>query len=307
MDIQELLSLYAAHPQVSAVASVLQGDKVRNLFTKGLSGSSAAMLIASLFTKGGGRFVCVLNDLEEAGYFYHDLVQLTASPSVYFFPSAYRRDIKYGHIDAANEILRTEALSILQNPKEEFVIVTYPDALAEKVVTRDVLKENTLQIHTGEKLDNMFVADVLNSYGFERVDYVYEPGQYAMRGSILDVFSFSCEYPYRIDFFGDEVETIRTFDVETQLSKEKMDHIYVVPEINKKSSAGGSLLDSVADDTVLATHDLAWCKERIGSIFMEEPVVGDEESFTSIEAMQAKLVHWDDFMHRALDPDIGIC
>ena len=213
MDIQELLSLYAAHPQVSAVASVLQGDKVRNLFTKGLSGSGAAMLIASLFTKGGGRFVCVLNDLEEAGYFYHDLVQLTASPSVYFFPSAYRRDIKYGHIDAANEILRTEALSILQNPKEEFVIVTYPDALAEKVVTRDVLKENTLQIHTGEKLDNMFVADVLNSYGFERVDYVYEPGQYAMRGSILDVFSFSCEYPYRIDFFGDEVETIRTFDV----------------------------------------------------------------------------------------------
>ena len=301
MDIQELLSLYAAHPQVSAVASVLQGDKVRNLFTKGLSGSSAAMLIASLFTKGGGRFVCVLNDLEEAGYFYHDLVQLTASPSVYFFPSAYRRDIKYGHIDAANEILRTEALSILQNSKEEFVIVTYPDALAEKVVTRDVLKENTLQIHTGEKLDNMFVADVLNSYGFERVDYVYEPGQYAMRGSILDVFSFSCEYPYRIDFFGDEVETIRTFDVETQLSKEKMDHIYVVPEINKKSSAGGSLLDSVSDDTVLATHDLAWCKERIGSIFMEEPVVGDEESFTSIEAMQAKLVHWDDFMHRALD------
>lgn len=295
------MNLYAAHPQISALASVLQPErKMRNLAAKGLSGSSAAMVIASLFSKKGGRFVCILNDLEEAGYFYHDLMQLTGSQAVYFFPSAYRRAIKYGHIDSANEILRTEALSILQNPEEEFVIVSYPEALAEKVVTRDVLKEKTLQVRTGEKVDNMFVADVLNSYGFERVDYVYEPGQYAMRGSILDVFSFSCEFPYRIDFFGDEVETIRTFDVETQLSKEKVERIYIVPEI-KQNSGSGSLLDSVPDDTVLATHDLAWCKERIGSLFSEEPVVADEESFASAEAMQAKLVHWDDFMHRALE------
>ena len=301
MEIEELLNLYAAHPQISALASVLQPErKMRNLAAKGLSGSSAAMVIASLFSKKGGRFVCILNDLEEAGYFYHDLMQLTGSQAVYFFPSAYRRAIKYGHIDSANEILRTEALSILQNPEEEFVIVSYPEALAEKVVTRDVLKEKTLQVRTGEKVDNMFVADVLNSYGFERVDYVYEPGQYAMRGSILDVFSFSCEFPYRIDFFGDEVETIRTFDVETQLSKEKVERIYIVPEI-KQNSGSGSLLDSVPDDTVLATHDLAWCKERIGSLFSEEPVVADEESFASAEAMQAKLVHWDDFMHRALE------
>lgn len=297
MDIQELLNLYASHPQISALISVLERGKERNLFVKGLSGSCAAMVIAALFLKGGKHFVCVLNDMEEAGYFYHDLMQLTANESIYFFPSAYRRAIKYGHIDSANEILRTEVLSILQNP-ENFIIVTYPDALAEKVVARDVLKNNTLHIHKGEKLDNMFVADVLNNYGFERVDYVYEPGQYAIRGSILDVFSFSCEYPYRIDFFGDEIETIRTFDVESQLSKEMMEHIYIVSEI--RESGNGSLLDSLPDDTLLVVNDLAWCKERISSIFSEEPMVGDEDSFPSIEAMQEKLVHWDDFMNRTL-------
>lgn len=118
----------------------------------------------------------MLNDQEEAGYFYHDLMQLTASNEVYFFPSAYRRAIKYGHVDPANEILRTEVLSRLQDPDASFVIVTYPDALAERVVAREVLKENTLKISVGEKLDNMFVSDVLDEYGFEQVDYVYEPG-----------------------------------------------------------------------------------------------------------------------------------
>ena len=118
-------------------------------------------------------------------------MQLTGSNEIYFFPSAYRRAIKYGHIDPANEILRTEVLSVLQDPEAPFVIVSYPDALAEKVISRDDLKKNTLKISVGEKLDNMFVSDVLDEYGFEQVDYVYEPGQYALRGSILDVFSFS--------------------------------------------------------------------------------------------------------------------
>ena len=204
---------------MTALDTLLKNDTSRNIFLKGLNGSGPAMTIASLFTKGRGSYVCVLNDQEEAGYFYHDLMQLTASNEVYFFPSAYRRAIKYGHVDPANEILRTEVLSRLQDPDASFVIVTYPDALAERVVAREVLKENTLKISVGEKLDNMFVSDVLDEYGFEQVDYVYEPGQYALRGSILDVFSFSYEFPYRIDFFGDEVETIRTFDVETQLSK----------------------------------------------------------------------------------------
>lgn len=247
--------------------------------------------------------MCVLNDLEEAGYFYHDLVQLTGGDGIYFFPSAYRRAIKYGHVDPANEILRTEVLSTLQDPTAPFVIVTYPDALAEKVISREVLKENTLKISVGEKLDNMFVSDVLDEYGFEQVDYVYEPGQYAMRGSILDVFSFSYEFPYRIDFFGNEVETIRSFDVETQLSKEKLDSIYIVPEMTKGNRTNSSLLDSLPSGTLLASKDLAWVKERIGSIWNEEPIIGDEESFADIEQMRAKLVTGEDFLRAAL----GFC
>lgn len=301
MEVQELLKIFAAHPQVSALDTLLRGNTSNNIFLKGLNGSGAAMTIASLFTKRRGSYVCVLNDQEEAGYFYNDLVQLTGSNDIYFFPSAYRRAIKYGHIDPANEILRTEVLSVLQDQEAPFVIVSYPDALAEKVISRDDLKQNTLKISVAEKIDNMFVSDVLDEYGFEQVDYVYEPGQYAIRGSILDVFSFSYEFPYRIDFFGSEVETIRTFDVETQLSKEKLDSIYIVPEMNKSNRTNTLLLDSLPSQTIVATKDLAWTKERIDSLWNEEPVTGDEESFANIDQMRARLVTGDDFLRAALN------
>ena len=303
LEVQDLLKQYAAHPQVAALNTLLKNKTSRNIFLKGLNGSGAAMIIASLFSKRRGSYVCVLNDLEDAGYFYHDLVQLTGGDGIYFFPSAYRRAIKYGHVDPANEILRTEVLSTLQDPTAPFIIVTYPEALAEKVISREVLKENTLKISVGERLDNMFVSDVLDEYGFEQVDYVYEPGQYAMRGSILDVFSFSYEFPYRIDFFGNEVETIRSFDVETQLSKEKLDSIYIVPEMTKGNRTNSSLLDSLPSETLLASKDMAWVKERIGSIWNEEPITGDEESFANIEQLRAKLITGEDFLHAAL----GFC
>ena len=294
LEVQDLLKQYAAHPQVAALNTLLKNKTSRNIFLKGLNGSGAAMTIASLFSKRRGSYVCVLNDLEDAGYFYHDLVQLTGGDGIYFFPSAYRRAIKYGHVDPANEILRTEVLSTLQDPTAPFIIVTYPEALAEKVISREVLKENTLKISVGERLDE---------YGFELVDYVYEPGQYAMRGSILDVFSFSYEFPYRIDFFGNEVETIRSFDVETQLSKEKLDSIYIVPEMTKGNRTNSSLLDSLPSETLLASKDMAWVKERIGSIWNEEPIIGDEESFANIEQLRAKLITGEDFLHAAL----GFC
>ena len=303
LEVQDLLKQYAAHPQVAALNTLLKNKTSRNIFLKGLNGSGAAMTIASLFSKRRGSYVCVLNDLEDAGYFYHDLVQLTGGDGIYFFPSAYRHAIKYGHVDPANEILRTEVLSTLQDPTAPFIIVTYPEALAEKVISREVLKENTLKICVGERLDNMFVSDVLDEYGFELVDYVYEPGQYAMRGSILDVFSFSYEFPYRIDFFGNEVETIRSFDVETQLSKEKLDSIYIVPEMTKGNRTNSSLLDSLPSETLLASKDMAWVKERIGSIWNEEPITGDEESFANIEQLRAKLITGEDFLHAAL----GFC
>ena len=293
--------MYSAHPQVSALVGLLDDKSCRNLFLKGLNGSGAALTIASLFFKKRGSYVCVLNDQEEAGYFYHDLMQLTNSQDIFFFPSAYRRAIKYGHLDPANEILRTEVLSRLQMPDLPTVIVTYPDALAEKVIAQADLKQKTLQIGVGDKLDNMFVSDILDEYGFEQVDYVYEPGQYAMRGSILDVFSFSHEFPYRIDFFGSEVETIRTFEVESQLSKSRLDRIAIVPEMNKSGLISTSLLESLSPNTILAFGDLEWCKEKIGSIYREEPVLGDEESFTSAEQMRLRLVPEDEFLRSVLN------
>ncbi|MGL4327010.1 MAG: transcription-repair coupling factor, partial [Tannerellaceae bacterium] len=200
MNLSEIRHLYDRHPGMTALTKLLSSSKQSdNIALKGLQGSAAAMVLSSAFKEGDEQLVCILSDLEEAGYFYNDVMQITGGEHVFFFPSAYRRAIKYGHIDPANEILRTEVLSFLQSPPKRFVIVTYPDALAERVVSKETLKENTLKISVDEKIDNMFVADVLDQYGFERVDYVYEPGQYSVRGSILDVFSFSHEFPYRID------------------------------------------------------------------------------------------------------------
>lgn len=283
------------------MSSLLINKGCRNIFLKGLNGSAAAMTMASLFLKSGGTYVCVLNDLEDAGYFYHDLMQLTASGDVYFFPSAYRRAIKYGHTDPANEILRTEVLSLLQSERESFVIVTYPDALAEKVISKETLEENTLKISAGEKIDTIFVSDVLDQYGFEQVDYVYEPGQYALRGSIVDIFSYSNEYPYRIDFFGSEVETIRSFDVETQLSKEKLGSIQVIPDMNRHGDDNTSLLNSLPRDTVFAMYDMEWCKERIDSIYNDNPLEGDEDSFADKKQMQSRLLTGDEFLRGVLD------
>lgn len=301
LEIKEIGKLYATHPQMGALKKLIQEDKSRNIFLKGLLGSGSAMAISALFMQQGGCYICILNEQEEAGYFYNDLKQITGNDHIYFFPSAYRRDIKYGHIDPANEILRTEVLSFLQDPNDAFIIVTYPEALAEKVVPSETLKENTLKIQVGEKVGNLFVSDILDEYGFEAVDYVYEPGQYALRGSILDVFSFSYEFPYRIDFFGDEVETIRSFDVETQLSKEKLDKIYIVPEIKQKNTADSSLLASLPAKSLLVARDLAWCHERIDSIWNEEPVIADEDSFSDSKQMHAKLITGEDFLHDALN------
>jgi transcription-repair coupling factor (superfamily II helicase) len=258
------------------------------------------MMTAALFHRHKGQCLCVLNDPDDAGYFYHDLMQLTGGEQVFFFPSAYRRAIKYGHADPANEILRTETLTVLNKPDTPFLIVTFPDALAEKVISNQTLQTHTLKIHTAEKIDLIFVSDVLDEYGFERVDYVYEPGQYAMRGSILDVFSFSYEYPYRIDFFDRRVDTIRSFDVETQLSKQTLDSIFIVPRISQQASADSSLLDSLPPQTLIASRDLAWCCDRISAIWNDEPVTGAEDSFANIEQMRSRLTSADDVLRAAL-------
>ena len=297
MDIQEIKPIYASHPHISAVLSLFEKNDHQEIILSGLNGSSEAVITASLFEKKSGIFLCLQNDLEDAGYLYNDLMHLMDGRDVYFFPSAYHRHIKYGHIDPANEILRTEVLGLLQMERPAGIIVSYPDAIAEKVLSKEVLQENTLTIHAGEKIDPMFVSDVLDSYGFEQTDYVYEPGQYAMRGSIVDIFSFSNEYPFRVDFFGNEVETIRRFDVETQLSKDKLGEVHIIPEISKHNETGSSLFDSLPDNTLYISEDIEWCRERIDGLWNETPVNRDNEGFADTETMRKRLITAEIFIN----------
>jgi len=301
INILELVQLFAVHPQVSAFCDLLNQKKIENIFVPGLKGSSASVVLAALNQKRAGHYICVLNDHEEAGYFYNDLMQLVADKeSVQFFPSAYRRNIKYGHIDSANEILRTETITRLQDQSTPFIVVTYPDALAEKVIARKTLNENTLELRTKEKIDSLFVSDMLDEYGFEQVEYVYEPGQYAIRGSILDVFSFSHELPYRVDFFGSEIETIRTFDIETQLSQEKLEVIFLIPKMTAGNLSTVCLFEGLPPDTSLLFMDFTWCKERISAIYAEEPMTGDVDSFDNAEKMRSKLIPGEEFVRHTL-------
>lgn len=243
------------------------------------------MICSSLFDElGKNHLLCVLNDEEEAGYFYHDCSQILGEQNVFFFPSGFRRNIRYGQKDPANEILRTEVLSCLNNTKTPLLIVSYPDAIAEKVVSAEALETKTLNISKDEKVDIFFVAEVLDSYGFERVDYVYEPGQYAVRGSIVDVFSFSNEYPYRIDFFGDEVESIRSFDVDSQLSKEKLDYISIIS--GQSGEADTSIFSYFPNDTKIVFANEEWTFDKINSLWNEEPTLANEETFQSIEEIR---------------------
>ena len=310
MTITELQQRYATHPNVEAISGLLKNPSVRTLFCGGLCASAASLFSSVLVQRGEFPFVFFLGDLEEAGYFYHDLTQVLGTEKVLFFPSSFRRAIKYGQKDAANEILRTEVLSRLQKGEEGLCVVTYPDALAEKVVSRKELGDKTLKLHTGENVDTNFITEVLRSYGFEYVDYVYEPGQYAVRGSIIDVFSFSSEFPYRIDFFGDEVESIRTFEVETQLSKEKKDSIVIVPDLSRSLEQGDasgmvSFLDFLSANTVLAMRDLLWLRERIQTVHDEtltpQAIAAREAEESGCITLDGKLIDGSEFTLRALD------
>jgi transcription-repair coupling factor (superfamily II helicase) len=288
MNDSTLISLYAGHPGVEAILSSLSETK-KDIYVTGLAGSAAGLLCASVFARSEGkRMLCVLNDAEEAGYFYHDCCQTLGDGVILFFPSRFKRDIRYGRQDPAGEILRTEVLNRLNNAAHPALIVTCPEALAEKVVSRVQLKRNTLEIKVGEGIDFVFVSDVLDSYGFERVDYVYEPGQYAVRGSIVDIFSFSNTDPCRIDFFGNEVESIRSFDVETQLSKERLEAVSIV---SAQADAGdATLFDYLEADTQLVVRDIDWVCDKLGALWNEAPAEAGGDGLSSPASVRSQLI-----------------
>ena len=357
MQLQELQQLYAYLPQVSALANILSEDGGKTVFLEGLLASAAPMVFSALATKQGHTMLFIMQDADEAGYLYHDLTQVMGSNQVLFFPSSYRRAIKYGQRDAASEILRTETLSAISRrgehfrssdngvrsvgvkecrsvdnsfeppnlttsqpynlptlqphnlkPSQPLYIVSHPEAIAELVVSRKNLDDKTISLSKDQTVDTGELLSQLRSLGFKEVDYVYEPGQFALRGSILDVFSYSCEYPYRIDFFGDDIDSIRTFEVENQLSREKCEQINIVPELTGGNDNYVPLLSFLSDKTIVVTKDLAFVHDRINQIYEEgfsaQAIIERTEGATEMEQQrilsemrkEVKLINGEQFM-----------
>lgn len=285
MKIREISNIYSALPQCGAFLKAVNDESVKHLFLKGMVASSAPVFFAAAAsrTENGKKeakkpltAVFILQDNDEAGYFYHDLTQILGTDNVLFFPSSYRRAVKYGQRDAANEILRTETLSRLSaahtagkgkdNPGFLYV-VTCPEALSELVVSKRNLDERTISIGVGDIVNLTDLGRKMRSLGFEEVDYVYEPGQFAMRGSIVDVYSYSSELPFRIDFFGDEVDTIRTFEVADQLSKDSKETVQIVPELAQTVTDKQPFTAMLPEDALLVFKDRLYLCSAIEQIY----------------------------------------
>lgn len=297
MKIEELCDVLNPQARLEAVAKMLNGDSREKCVIDGLSGSSAAVLFSRL-PKRTSPYLIVCNDLDEAGYLYHDLCQINGEENVLIFPSGYKRDIKYGQVDAPSEILRTEVLNKWYNDKNVTWVVTYPEALAEQVSSKKEIEDTTITLTKGSEVDMTELAKRLRGYGFQDVDYVYEPGQFALRGSILDVFSYSNELPYRVDFFGDEIESIRAFNVETQLSEESLDNIFILGSNCSESQNGSSLLHYINDETVVLCNDIEWLRSRIVAIgetrLSSSAIIANEGDKDAMK----KIVDTDEFLRR---------
>ncbi len=241
----------------------------KNIILKGLVGSSLSFVISETFKNSEVPFLLIFDDKEEAAYYLNDLEQLIGEKDVLFYPGSYRRPYQIEETDNANVLLRAEVLNRINSRKKPVVIVTYPDALFEKVVTRKELDRNTLKIKIGDRLSLDFLNEVLFEYRFKRTDFVSEPGEFSVRGGIVDVFSFSHDEPYRIEFFGDEVESIRTFDVETQLSTEKVAKITVIPNVENKflNETRESFLKYVSSNTVVLNKNLDVLMARLDDFY----------------------------------------
>ncbi|QZE13454.1 transcription-repair coupling factor [Halosquirtibacter laminarini] len=264
MEIKEITKSLYTHPKIELLRDKIEENRQTQVRCVGLKGSAAPIYLWSALKKYEGVVLIVANDQESAAYFYDDIMRFYSPDSLYFFPSAHRRHLDFERTESESLIQRTDVLNAIGDGGS-CCIVTYPEALAEKVVEEKTLASITLSIHVGDKLDNAFVVETLESYGFERVDFVYEPGQYSVRGSIVDIFSYSNEDPYRIDFFGDEVESIRIFDIETQISKTQIKSISIVPNIQHttKEVRKCSLFEFIGARCLLAIQDIAYVSEKI--------------------------------------------
>jgi transcription-repair coupling factor (superfamily II helicase) len=258
--ISELLSIYQRHQSVKRLADELNGVNQCRIRLKGLTSSSSALVLAAISRDISKPQLVVLNDKEEAAYFFTDLSNLIPTDKLYFFPSSYKRAVQFGQVLPDALIQRTDTQKVLPQLKGNngVVIITYPEALAEKVVSIDHFSKNTISVSVAEAISQEFLTEFLIDIGFQRSEFVYEPGQYSVRGSIVDVFSYSSALPYRVDFFGNEVESIRSFDVDDQLSRETFQSVTIIPNLQTQNDGAtrNLLTELLPVDTILWLRDL---------------------------------------------------
>ncbi len=300
MTLGEAAALFATPARLKALKKLIGDKKARRATLAGLKGSAAAVLLGKV-ADAKHPMVIVADDADSAGYLYHDLSRV-AGCEVAFFPAGYKRHIKYGGVDAPQQILRAEAIDAWRNGKIGW-IVTYPDALAERVPMMEDLEKSTLKLTTAKKANIAKVEEKLEQLGFRQVDYVYEPGQFARRGSILDVFSYSNELPYRLDFFDDEIDSIRTFNVETQLSEQRLGEVSIVAASAAEGSSehGVSLLEFIGNETPLFVADksalVATVRDIASQQYSESAAIAEEGDAESMK----KVVDAEDFASRIED------
>ena len=299
-------SLYNSYLHSAKVKQIIEAleNPLTKIQLKGLLGSSLSFVFQAIFKKSEKPFLLILNEKEEAAYILNDLEQMIGANDVLFYPSSYRRPYQIEETDNANVLLRSEVLNRINSRKKPAVIVTYPEALFEKVVTRKELDKNTLKIAVGENVSIDFINEILFEYEFKRVDFITEPGEFSVRGGILDVFSFSNDNPYRIEFFGNEVDSIRTFDVETQLSVEKQNKITIIPNLENKfiKENRESFLDYISDKTVLCIENTAFLTSQLDKLFTKAIETFDKLSKDVKHASPEHLfLNEEGFLRKALD------
>jgi len=282
LKLSDFVKLFALQPEMQALAEELKANTQQNFYLKGLKGSSDALLSATIYSKTKTASLFILSDKEQAHYFANDLQNLVEGKEVLFFPTSYRKPYQFEEVDNANVLMRAEVLNRL-NLKEGTgeLVVTYPEALTEKVISKKTLIENTMTAKVGEKLDVNFITELLINYEFEKSDFVYEPGQFAIRGGIVDIFSFGNELPYRVELFGDEIETIRSFNPDTQLSVESKNAISIIPNVQNKliMSSTESFLSFFTDQSMVYIKDFEALEEELTNYFIKA-----SETFVSLEA-----------------------
>ena len=260
---------YLNHPLLNSLIESAGTDDTKKIRLEGITSSAKAIVAASVYSKTQTTHLAVIPEKEDSAYFYNDLVSLLGDDNVFFFPSTYKRSVQYEQTEPANIVLRTEVLNFLASGKRKGFIVTYPESVMEKVISRKNLKKNTLTINKGDKISLEFLEEMLHEYNFTRTDFVYEPGQYAIRGSIADIFSYSADLPYRIDFFGEEVDTIRSFNTDDQLSVSSHKQISIIPNIQDLSieQINDSVTDFLPPSSLIWIEDGGYVKEKINNIY----------------------------------------